>query len=703
MGIRYLDFDLQITPAANGYKARVLNSPAGQAAGDFRLPLTNAELNSRLTAVLQPDQLQQQPFEQTDLKTLGGQLFDALFQAELLACYRRSCDAAQTTGAGLRIRLRLADAPELATWPWEYLYDKANNCCLTLATETPLVHYIELPEPARTLAVAPPVRMLVVIASPTDLPTLDGEQEWQNLQAGVDTLVRKGQLVIERLQPPTLPALQTLLRRNEYHIFHFVGHAAFAEANQTGMLALTDDQGAAAFLSADQLGLLLHNEPTLVLAVLNACEGARTALVDPFAGVAQTLVQQGVPAVVAMQFPISDRAAITFSSEFYAALADGYPVDAAVTEARVALSTRLPSGEWGAPKLFLRAGDGELWRLADATNAPIEKGIGAQIDEKLSVLPSLLQTPAVRNQVVAFRTDFQAAGEQIEILSNYKDLHDLLHNLEFLCFNGLVQELRRFPQDETAVGILTDHELTLQDIVQRLQAVAARRLVLTDESVWIGEILDARNKLHEALETLNVELLSRAVWLLRRVLYRHPTRINERLNAAARALRFTALVKDLSIILDLLRGQPFRTPAQSEQVEQLETGVTALTTLSQGLSSLLSKHDRWQAVDLELRRIEAGITQDLMELEISWPSLLPMLEPLVQDGAPEWINTFNNDCAQLDAALKTQNPVKSRLYFQRIRRQAGNRFYQIDSDLKNLCDELRAIGAPFAAILEVLA
>lgn len=155
--------------------------------------------------------------------------------------------------------------------------------------------------------------------------------------------------------------------------------------------------------------------------------------------------------------------------------------------------------------------------------------------------------------------------------------------------------------------------------------------------------------------------------------------------------------------MDLLRGQAFRTPAQSEQVQQLETGVTALTTLSQGLSSLLSKHDRWQAVDLELRRIEAGITQDLMELEISWPSLLPMLEPLVQDGAPEWINTFNNDCAQLDAALKTQNPVKSRLYFQRIRRQAGNRFYQIDSDLKNLCDELRAIGAPFAAILEVLA
>ena len=55
----------------------------------------------------------------------------------------------------------------------------------------------------------------------------------------------------------------------------------------------------------------------LRLVVLNSCEGARTTLTDPYAGVATTLVQLGVPAVVAMQFEISDRAAIVFAEELY--------------------------------------------------------------------------------------------------------------------------------------------------------------------------------------------------------------------------------------------------------------------------------------------------------------------------------------------------------------------------------------------------
>jgi CHAT domain-containing protein len=77
------------------------------------------------------------------------------------------------------------------------------------------------------------------------------------------------------------------------------------------------------------LAQLLSDYRTLRLDVLNSCEGARTGLTDRYAGTAQTLVQQGVPAVIAMQFEITDQAAIDFSNTFYAAIADGYPVEAA--------------------------------------------------------------------------------------------------------------------------------------------------------------------------------------------------------------------------------------------------------------------------------------------------------------------------------------------------------------------------------------
>jgi hypothetical protein len=118
-------------------------------------------------------------------------------------------------------------------------------------------------------------------------------------------------------------------------------------------------------VSGPDLGVLLFDHPTLRLAVLNACEGARTAADDPFAGVATSLVQQEIPAVVAMQFEITDRAAIVFSRELYGALADGYAIDSAVAEARKAIFADDNDVEWGTPVLFMRSSDGRLFELGD--------------------------------------------------------------------------------------------------------------------------------------------------------------------------------------------------------------------------------------------------------------------------------------------------------------------------------------------------
>ncbi len=141
------------------------------------------------------------------------------------------------------------------------------------------------------------------------------------------------------------------------------------------MLILQTDDGKARPTSGRNLGTILHDERSVQLAVLNACEGGRTSRQDPFAGVGQSLVQQGIPAVVAMQFEISDQAAITLAHEFYAALADSYPVDAALTEARKAIFAQDNILEWGTPVLYMRAQDG---RIFDLTIPPAPIGAGAQ-------------------------------------------------------------------------------------------------------------------------------------------------------------------------------------------------------------------------------------------------------------------------------------------------------------------------------------
>ena len=117
-----------------------------------------------------------------------------------------------------------------------------------------------------------------------------------------------------------------------------------------------------------ELGTILADEMTLRLAVLNACEGARSSVDDPFSGVATSLVRREIPAVVAMQLEITDRAAITFASELYAALADGYAVDAALAEARKAIFADENEVEWATPVLFMRVPDGRIFDVEAPAN-----------------------------------------------------------------------------------------------------------------------------------------------------------------------------------------------------------------------------------------------------------------------------------------------------------------------------------------------
>jgi tetratricopeptide (TPR) repeat protein/cell division septation protein DedD len=363
--IEYLDFDLLLERAEEGYTARVLSSPAGQACVDFSLPFSELELENFLLRVGRTRRgvRRLESPEMEAAKAFGGRLFKTVFGGDVRGCLRSSLDEAGRQGAGLRVRLRLVEVPELTDLPWEYLYNPALNRFLVLSVDTPLVRYLDLPERIRPLAVRPPLRVLVMISCPSDHVQLDVEREWAKLQVALGSLKQRGLLALDRLEQATLVALQRRLRRREYHVFHFIGHGGFDRRVQDGMLLLEDEGGRGRPVSGQDLGMLLHDERTMRLAVLNACEGGRTSRSDPFAGMAQSLVQQGIPAVIAMQFEITDEAAITLAHEFYSALADGYPVDAALAEARKAIFAQDNDVEWGTPVLYMRAPDGRVFDI----------------------------------------------------------------------------------------------------------------------------------------------------------------------------------------------------------------------------------------------------------------------------------------------------------------------------------------------------
>src|SRR5271165_2495894 len=263
----------------------------------------------------------------------------------------------------LRLRLRIGDAPELNDVPWEYLYNASLNQFLSLSEYTPLIRYLELPRRIRPLTIDARLEILAMISSPSDYPQLDVEQEWSRLNDALMAPIDKNQVRLSRLAEAKLSMLQRELRRSEYHVLHFVGHGGFDQGTQDGALVLHDEAGRGRLVTAERLGTILRDHRSLRLVVLNACEGARSSRTDPFAGVAQTLVQQGIPAVIAMQFEITDKAAVVFAHEFYAAIADDYPVDAALGAARKAIFADENETEWGTPVLFLRAPDGRLFSV----------------------------------------------------------------------------------------------------------------------------------------------------------------------------------------------------------------------------------------------------------------------------------------------------------------------------------------------------
>ena len=117
-------------------------------------------------------------------------------------------------------------------------------------------------------------------------------------------------------------------------------------------------------MPATVLGRLFSGHSSLRLAFLNACEGGRTSDAELFSSVGAVLTRRGIPAVISMQFDITDVAALEFARLFYDALARGMPVDVAVTTARTGLSIRMPDSiEWATPMLHMRAPDGRLFAV----------------------------------------------------------------------------------------------------------------------------------------------------------------------------------------------------------------------------------------------------------------------------------------------------------------------------------------------------
>lgn len=384
----YTDFDITLRAAGAEYEASV-TSATGSASNTFPLPFSDRELDDffsmfggRRVRRMETPQLER-------ARALGGRLYRAVFNEELDELLAASLTQAGESGNGLRIRLRLDEAPDLVNIPWEYLYRPASDDFFALSNWTPIIRFLDIDARMPPAPIEPPLRILVMISDPIEYQgSLDVEREWERVQESLADLVTAGHVELHRLQRATERELLGELRRNDHHIFHFVGHGEFNEQEQDGVLLLEDEHRRTKLVTGRALGTILRDSRSMRLVVLNNCEGARASDTDPFSGAAQSLIQKGIPAVAAMQFEITDNAAISFTHEFYAGLSDGYPADAALAEARKAIYQGATKFEFGSPVLYLSAADGVIFNITKRAT-PKEDVLPAEVEPPIETVPEL--------------------------------------------------------------------------------------------------------------------------------------------------------------------------------------------------------------------------------------------------------------------------------------------------------------------------
>jgi len=281
------------------------------------------------------------------LRDFGERLFTTILPPQMENTLVNCLGEANSLGKSLRIHIDLTRAPGLAVVPWEALFRRVSDDFLGIDDRTPIVRRL----PANTSR--PPlkpldgtIRLLIIIAVPRK--DLDAGMEIANLQATVRNAAARSdvRIEVEVLTGATRGALEAMLERFRPDIIHFIGHGGFAPSPTPGhpgsghiFLIREDDANAYDRVDSDDFrDIVAAVRPLLV--VLNTCEGGTADAVDRYGGTAQNLIRRAIPYVVAMQFPISDTAALAFSRYFYERLFEGGSVDAAVTRGRAAIRNR---------------------------------------------------------------------------------------------------------------------------------------------------------------------------------------------------------------------------------------------------------------------------------------------------------------------------------------------------------------------------
>ncbi|MGE5248714.1 MAG: CHAT domain-containing protein [Bacteroidota bacterium] len=626
-----------------------------------------------------------------DMKGYGNELTKQLFaDLSLQREFAKIRSAVETQAKRLRFRLKLhASAMELYRLRWETLGDPESG--LTFATDQNVYfsRYF-LTSNLKPIRARPKgqLKALIMVAAPEGLSAYPGLVDVPRKAEEEAASASLGDIASATLEKATLSGLVQALTADEYDLLYLVAHGAFIKDKGAHVLLEDEDGKVARVPAADFVQALSGLERPPRLIVLASCQSAGNGSGDVLSALGPSLAEAGIPAVLAMQDTIAIETNAKFMPFFFKELQKDGQIDRALNVARS--QVREQSDFW-VPVLFMRLKDGRLWAVSS-------EQLASQGAEGIRATAAILQ----RSAEAFSRTiqSFETASEQIGRMTDYKHLHDLLHRLQFEIYAPASSHVAHFPDDVDAADELFVYAEKLDTMVKDLNELLARPTINTREKNLAREFEAALRDFKQALAANDATVLRKCFSSLKRVIATRPTVVNGVLTEAARALQLDVLGDALSRISKDAPEESLDAPYMG----QIHDGADAILALDRSLTTLVNEHDAWQDVSIDLRDFEDDPKRfdesQSEELGFRWSDLKDKAQPLYLDRPEDWAAKMRDAATALDAGLAAGNPTDSRRAFRKFSTVAGDRFFKVDCNLKDLCDDIAKISEPLQKVME---
>jgi hypothetical protein len=334
MTVAPLSITVQVSPDG-GVKAQNWRSGTGKQSQQ-RVELNG--LDGRVLRVFERWLMEHdRAWDREDIRVFGQLLHRQLFSSDLWSWIEQQIERRGTNLVRLQLAFPAdAASSRLAALPWEFLCapnrQREDGPFLVLMPGVLLSRTV--PGPERAAVTMDTVRILPVVG--------DADSDWLgtvDYEPALEAIATAGERPDFDILDPAIEVTPTGLtdkvRATRPHVVHYVGHGRFDGETGRGSLALSAAEGGTTWIDEDDLADALRPDdwtPTVV--VLHACEGGRNDYQYRHAGLAPSLVRQGIQSVVAMQYPVTNETANEFSTALYEALADRQYLDEAVQTAR---------------------------------------------------------------------------------------------------------------------------------------------------------------------------------------------------------------------------------------------------------------------------------------------------------------------------------------------------------------------------------